>query len=107
MSIARTCSLTSRRCPRKSWDTIPGELQRKEKRFRIGSVKKGARTRDYELALFWLNEARVVYPCYNSTEPNIGLKMNVDYSKFKLYPSTRLRTGSLTEDEIAIVEGMN
>lgn len=67
------------------WDTIPGELQRKEKRFRIGSVKKGARTRDYEMALFWLNEARVVNPCYNSTEPNIGLKMNVDYSKFKLY----------------------
>lgn len=67
------------------WDTIPGELQRKEKRFRIGSVKKGARSRDYELALFWLNEARVVNPCYNSTEPNIGLKMNVDYSKFKLY----------------------
>ena len=67
------------------WDTIPGELQRKEKRFRIGSVKKGARTRDYEMALFWLNEARVVNPCYSSTEPNIGLKMNVDYSKFKLY----------------------
>lgn len=67
------------------WDTIPGELQRKEKRFRIGSVKKGARTRDYELALFWLNEARVVNPCYSSTEPNIGLKMNVDYSKFKMY----------------------
>lgn len=58
---------------------------RTEKRFRIGSVKKGARTRDYELALFWLNEARVVNPCYSSTEPNIGLEMNVDYSKFKLY----------------------
>lgn len=67
------------------WDTIPGELQRKDKRFRIGSVKKGARTRDYEMALFWLNEARVVNPCYNSTDPNIGLKMNVDYAKFKLY----------------------
>lgn len=67
------------------WDTIPGELQRKEKRFRIGSLGKGARTRDYEMALFWLNEARVVNPCYSSTEPNIGLKMNVDYSRFKLY----------------------
>lgn len=67
------------------WDTIPGELQRKEKRFRIGSVKKGARTRDYEMALFWLSEARAVNPCYNATDPNIGLKMNVDYAKFKLY----------------------
>ena len=67
------------------WDTIPGELQRKEKRFRIGAVKHGARTRDYEMALFWLNEARVVNPCYCSTEPNVGLKMNVDYSRFKLY----------------------
>lgn len=67
------------------WDTIPGELQRKEKRFRIGSIQKGARTRDYENALFWLKEASVVNPCILSTEPNIGLKMNADYSRFKLY----------------------
>lgn len=88
------------------WDTIPGELQRKEKRFRIGSVKKGARSRDYEMALFWLNEARVVNPCYNSTEPNVGLKMNVDYSKFKLYLSDTglLLTHAFSEDQDGLQE---
>lgn len=88
------------------WDTIPGELQRKEKRFRIGSVKKGARTRDYEMSLFWLNEARVVNPCYNSTEPNVGLKMNVDYSKFKLYLSDTglLLTHAFSEDNEGLQE---
>lgn len=88
------------------WDTIPGELQRKEKRFRIGNVKKGARTRDYEMALFWLNEARVVNPCYNSTEPNVGLKMNVDYSKFKLYLSDTglLLTHAFSEDKEGLQE---
>lgn len=33
------------------WDIIPGELQRKPKRFRVGSLQKGARMRDYETAL--------------------------------------------------------
>lgn len=31
------------------------------------------------------NEAKVVNACYNATEPNIGLKMNEDEQKFKLY----------------------
>lgn len=67
------------------WDVIPSELKRDKKRFRIGQVKHGARTRDYESALFWLKEAKVVNACYNATEPNIGLKMNEDEQKFKLY----------------------
>lgn len=67
------------------WDAIPSELQRQPKRFRIGVVRKGARKRDYAEAFFWLNEARVVNPCYNVTEPGVGLKLNADLSKYKLY----------------------
>lgn len=67
------------------WDSIPSQLQRPAKRFRIGLVKKGARNRDYETALFWLNEARIVNPCFAATEPSIGLKLNSEQSKYKLY----------------------
>ena len=56
-----------------------------EKKFKISSLEKDARTRDYEEAIFWINDAMIVNPCYNSTEPNIGLKLNSDYSAVKFY----------------------
>ena len=67
------------------WDALPSQLQKPAKRFRIGSLKNGARTRDYSEAFFWLNESRIVNPCYNTTEPGVGLKLNRDESKYKLY----------------------
>ena len=71
----------------KIWDAIPGQLSKHEKRFSIGSVKKGARTRDYQSALFWLTESQVVNVCYGATEPSIGLKLSRDDAKYKLYLS--------------------
>lgn len=67
------------------WDSVPSQLQHQAKRFRIGTLKKGARTREYADAFFWLNEARVVNPCYGATEPGVGLKLNRDDAKYKLY----------------------
>lgn len=67
------------------FDAIPGQLQRHEKRFRIGQLKKGARTRDYAEAFFWIDEARIVNTCYAATEPSVGLKLNRDDTRYKLY----------------------
>ncbi len=67
------------------FDQLPSQLQRHEKRFRIGNVAHGARMRDYENAFFWLDESRVVNVCYQATEPSIGLNLNRNDSKFKLY----------------------
>ena len=67
------------------FDSIPSQLQKHEKRFRIGALGKGARTRDYANAFFWLEEARVVNVCYAATEPNVGLYLNRDDARMKLY----------------------
>lgn len=67
------------------WDAIPSNLQRPKKRFKIGTVKKGARTREYEDAFFWLNEARTVNTSYGASEPSLGLKLNREDAKYKLY----------------------
>ncbi len=67
------------------FDTIPSQLQRHEKRFRVGDLGKGTRTRDYANAFFWLEESRVVNVCYAATEPNVGLYLNRDDAKRKLY----------------------
>lgn len=67
------------------FDSIPAQLGRTEKRFRIGTVEHGARTREYEDALFWLDESRVVNICYATTEPNVGLYLNRNDARMKLY----------------------
>lgn len=67
------------------FDTIPSQLQRHEKKFRIGELEKGARSRNYVNAFFWLEESRVINVCYAATEPNVGLNLNRDDAKRKLY----------------------
>jgi len=56
-----------------------------EKKFKLSSIKKEARFRDYEDALFWLDDARIINPCYNSSEPSVGLKLNMDRLTLKCY----------------------
>lgn len=67
------------------FDEIPAQLQKHEKKFKLSSIKKEARFRDYEDALFWLKDAMIINICYNSSEPNIGLKLNMDRLTLKCY----------------------
>lgn len=67
------------------FDEIPAQLQKHEKKFRLASINKKARFREYEDAMFWLKDAMIMNPCYNSTEPSIGLKLNTDFMTLKCY----------------------
>lgn len=67
------------------FDEIPSQLQKHEKKFRLSSIKKEARFREYENALFWLDDAMITNTCYNSTAPSIGLKLNMDRMTLKCY----------------------
>jgi len=67
------------------FDEIPAQLSKHEKKFSLSSIKKEARFRDYEDALFWLDDARIVNLCYNTTEPGIGLKLNMNRLTLKCY----------------------
>lgn len=67
------------------FDEIPAQLQKHEKKFKLSAIKKEARFRDYEESLFWLDDAMIVNICYNSTEPSIGLKLNMDRMTLKCY----------------------
>lgn len=67
------------------FDNIPALLQQHEKRFRPSLIKKGARSNQFSESMFWLDESRVVNFCYNTTEPSVGLALNKDDSKIKLY----------------------
>ena len=67
------------------FDEIPSQLQRNERKFRLADLKKDARMRDYETAFMWLSDAKIVNCCYNTTAPNIGLKLNMERTTLKCY----------------------
>ena len=70
---------------RRIFDEIPGQLSKHEKKFSLSSLGKGSKMRSYEDAFLWLDDAMVVNSCYNTTEPNVGLRLNMDSSAFKCY----------------------
>lgn len=85
------------------FDEIPAQLQKHEKKFKLSSLKKEARFREYEDAFFWLTDAMIVNPCYNTTEPNVGLKLNMSRMTMKCYMADTGLLISHAFDENSIV----
>jgi len=67
------------------FDEIPAQLSKHEKKFKISDIKPSARMREYKQPFYWLDDAMIVNTCYNSSEPNIGLKMNMERKTLKCY----------------------
>ncbi len=67
------------------FDGIPGQLSKKEKKYRLSSLNINARFRAYEDTFIWLNEAMVVNACLNATDPTVGLALSADYATQKCY----------------------
>ena len=67
------------------FDSIPEQLSRKEKKYRLSSLGKQARFRTYEDSFIWLNEAMIVNACFNATDPHIGLALSADSTTQKCY----------------------
>lgn len=67
------------------WKSIPSQLARENKKFIYKVVKKGARAREYEDALQWLVDARLVHKIYRSTAPSLPIAAYDDLSTFKIY----------------------
>lgn len=85
------------------FDDIPAQLQKHDKKFKLSSLKKDARFRDYEDAIYWLSDAMIVNICYNSTAPNIGLKLNMDRMTMKCYMADTGLLISHSFDENSII----
>jgi predicted AAA+ superfamily ATPase len=67
------------------FDSIPGQLSKKEKKYKLSSIAKDARSRNYEDAFVWLDDAMIINPCVNATDPNVGLALSGDYATQKIY----------------------
>lgn len=67
------------------WKSIPSQLARENKKFLYKVVKEGARAREYEDALQWLVDARLVHKVYRSSAPGLPMSAYDDLSAFKIY----------------------
>lgn len=67
------------------WNSIPSQLAKENKKFLYKVVKTGARAREYEDALQWLIDARLVHKIYRSTSPGLPISAYDDVSAFKIY----------------------
>jgi len=54
------------------YDGVPAQLSRKEKKYRFSSLGQDARSREYDDAFLWLDDARIVLPSYNATDPQVA-----------------------------------
>ena len=67
------------------WNGIPSQLSRENKKFVYQVVKEGARAREYEGALNWLNDANLITKCYLVNKCAFPLKAYYDLSAYKIY----------------------
>ena len=67
------------------FDSIPAQLNDKNRRFYINSLNKNARLARYDNSFKWLDDAGVALPCYNTDTPQPSLKLNEKRNLFKLF----------------------
>ena len=67
------------------WNSLPSQLAKENRKFIYRVVKEGARAREYEGALLWLEEAGMIYRVFNVSRPGIPLSAYRDLTAFKVY----------------------
>lgn len=67
------------------WQSIPSQLARENKKFIYGAIRKGARAKDFEIAIQWLIDAGLVHKVERTKDVKIPLKFYADMAAFKLY----------------------
>ena len=67
------------------WNSIPSQLAKGNRKFVYKLVKTGARAREYEDGLLWLEHAGMIYRIFCSSKPGLPLRAYDDLSAFKIY----------------------
>jgi uncharacterized protein len=104
------------------FDNIPSQLSRANKNFKLNTVAKEGRKRDFEDAFLWLDEAMIASICYHVPDPNVGFALHQDQSSFKMFMADtglllthafrdnaamhQLMTQAIVEDRLEFNQGM-
>ncbi len=88
------------------WNSIPLQLAKENKKFFFGKIKEGARAKDFEVAIEWLQDCGLVKKVYKVSKPAMPLKAYTEFSSFKLYMVDVGLLGALSElDAESILNG--
>ncbi len=72
---------------RRVFRTLPGQLAKHDKRYRLAALDKNARSREYADSFFWLADSCIGATCLSVTDPSVGLSLSAEDSTFKCYMS--------------------
>ncbi|MDR1723654.1 MAG: AAA family ATPase [Tannerella sp.] len=67
------------------WDSIPAQLGKENKKFMYGVIRKGARAKDFEMAIQWLTDAGLLHKVYDASKYAVPLISYQEQSNFKLF----------------------
>lgn len=82
------------------WNSIPQQLAKRNSKFIYGDIQKGARAKDFELAIEWLIDAGIIYKISRVRKAGIPLKFYEDFSAFKLFLLDHGLMGAMTDAPI-------
>ena len=69
------------------WHSLPSQLAKESRKFIYKVIKNGARSRDYEDALLWLEDAGMIYRVNAVSKPGMPLSAYEEPDIFKVYAS--------------------
>lgn len=84
-------------------DSIPAQIAKENKKFIFGLIKKGARAKDFELAIQWLQDAGIVHKVCNVSKPQAPLAFYQEPEAFKLFLLDCGLLGAMTQTDAAEV----
>lgn len=67
------------------WHSLPAQLSKENRKFVWKVIKSGARSKDYENALMWLEDAGMIYRIFNISKPGMPISAYEDTDAFKVY----------------------
>ena len=67
------------------WNSIPSQLAKENRKFIYGCMREGARAKDFELAIQWLEDAGLIIRSYRIRKPDIPLIAYMEMDSFKIF----------------------
>lgn len=67
------------------WHSLPAQLSKENRKFIYKVIKTGARSKDYEDALMWLEDAGMIYRVFSISKPGMPLSAFEEPDAFKVY----------------------
>ena len=107
LDIAKYADSSDRLKIKAIFDSIPGQLNEKNRRFVLNKIDQHGRQNRYQRSFLWLAAAGVALPCYNVELPQVPLALNAKHNLFKLFQSDcgLLCASSMANIQFAILQG--